>query len=109
MGSFRTAVLGRHFLLSEDGEGGTEARTGMWICKVLECEGTFCLVVFLSSSSETRLCRRLVPRLMSDSCMCCHIETEQDNHDFCLSWSFTDTDPTSGVWVPGAGIEPTSS
>ena len=57
---------------------------------------THSLVCYLTSSSATRLSQRQIPRLMSENFMSCHIQTEQEDHDFCLSQShYTNTDPTS--------------
>ena len=61
---------------------------------------------FSTSSSATRLSRGRVPRLTSDNFTCCHPETEWKEHDFCLSRSYTDTNPTIRRWAPGTGIEP---
>ena len=67
-------------------------------------------LVAKSPSSVTRLSRGRVPRLMSENFTCCHTETEQEDHDFCLSRShYTDIDPTSKERAARAGIEPTIS
>ena len=68
------------------------------------------LVGFLTTSSTTRLYRGRVPRLTSDNCTSCHIETEWGDHDYCLSRShYNDTDLTSREWAATAGIEPKTS
>ena len=55
-----------------------------------------CLFRFLMFSSAARLSRGQDPRLTSDNFPCCHIETEREDHDLCLSQShYTETDPTS--------------
>ena len=42
--------------------------------------------------------------------MCCHIDTERGDQDFCLSrLHYTDTDPTSKERTPVEDIEPTTS
>ena len=64
-------------------------------------------VWFLNVLVSNRLSHGQVPRLTSDNFMCCHIETEQGDHDFCLSRShYTDTDPTSGELAQGSNTRP---
>ena len=54
-----------------------------------------CLFGLLTSPSATRLYRGRVQRLTSGNFTCCHTETAQRDHDFCLSQShYTDIDPT---------------
>ena len=69
-----------------------------------------CLVVFLTSSSATRLYRRRVPKLTSDNLCAATHKTERGDHDFCLSRThYTDTDSTSRERAATAGIEPRTS
>ena len=55
--------------------------------------------------SATRLSCGQLSRLTSNNFICCHTETEREDHDFCLSLShYTDTNPTSRDQAP-LGIE----
>ena len=69
------------------------------------------LVVFLTSSSTTRLYRGRAPRQSILTILrAATLETELGDHDFCLSRShYTDTDPTSRERAATAGIEPGTS
>ena len=48
---------------------------------------------FLTSLSATRPSHRRVPRLTSDNFMCCHTETEREDHDFSARHILTPTQP----------------
>ena len=89
-------------------------RASLFVCLVgflISSSIWFGLLGFLMSSSTTRLYRKRAPRQERLTILCAAThETEQGDHELCLSRShYTDTDPTSRERAAAAGIEPGTS
>ena len=83
----------------------------LYVISINKSSFKFCLFVFLTSSSTTRLYRGRAPRQERLTILrAATHETELGDHDFCLSRShYTDTDPTCRERAATAGIEPGTS